>query len=48
MLSHGELLGHYKIVSALGAGGMGEVYLAEDEKLRRRSEAFRAFVAANP
>jgi TolB-like protein/Tfp pilus assembly protein PilF len=32
----GRTLGHYQIVSLLGAGGMGEVYLADDIRLRRR------------
>jgi serine/threonine protein kinase len=32
----GAQLAHYKIVSQLGAGGMGEVYLAEDTRLRRK------------
>jgi serine/threonine-protein kinase len=32
----GELVGSYKILSILGAGGMGEVYLAEDLKLGRK------------
>lgn len=36
MLKPGENISHYTIVSAIGVGGMGEVYLAEDTKLDRR------------
>jgi len=32
----GTLLKNYEILSALGAGGMGEVYLAEDKRLGRK------------
>ena len=36
LVTAGDTFAHYKIVRQIGAGGMGEVYLAEDEKLDRR------------
>ena len=34
-LTHGNRLGPYNILSAIGAGGMGEVYRVRDTKLDR-------------
>jgi eukaryotic-like serine/threonine-protein kinase len=31
----GQVLGHYRIIARIGAGGMGEVYRAHDEQLDR-------------
>jgi len=36
ILQPGAMLAHYRIISLLGAGGMGEVFLAEDTRLRRK------------
>jgi len=35
-LEAGRCFGHYEIIKQIGAGGMGEVYLARDKKLDRR------------
>src|SRR5688572_3200204 len=32
----GQLIGHYSVITKIGSGGMGDVYLAEDTKLGRR------------
>jgi two-component system LytT family response regulator len=36
ILQPGAALAHYQVLSPLGAGGMGEVFLAEDTRLRRK------------
>jgi CheY-like chemotaxis protein/predicted Ser/Thr protein kinase len=35
LVDGGQTVGHYRILESLGVGGMGEVYLVEDSKLRR-------------
>ena len=35
-LETGKCIGHYEIIEQIGAGGMGEVYLARDKKLDRK------------
>jgi len=35
-LAAGAKIGHYRIIDKIGAGGMGEVYLAEDTRLMRK------------
>ncbi len=35
-LERGKCFGHYEIIEQIGTGGMGEVYLAKDQKLDRQ------------
>jgi serine/threonine protein kinase len=46
----GKSVGHYRITSKLGAGGMGEVFLAEDTRLERQAaiKLLPAEMAADP
>ena len=43
-LSANSNLSHYRIVSQIGAGGMGEVYLAQDSHYRLPENRGRAAV----
>src|SRR5579859_5321482 len=50
MALEGQQLGRYRLLSMLGSGGMGEVYLAEDTHIRRQVaiKVIRAEAASYP
>ena len=45
-LDPGTVIGAYRIESAIGAGGMGEVYLATDTRLDSRPVAIKFLLRA--
>ena len=50
MRLEGQQVGHYRLLSLLGSGGMGAVYLAEDLSVRRQVaiKVIRTESALNP